>query len=220
MHYIQEMGHFRHNSLACSENGPQILEKVIGNIKIYCWGHFDINTYFDNCLCAQLVDVLCGVMCGDSEIINTRTNWRCRGLNQGASHMRSVRSTTELHPHSMRMGFEPTRAEHNGLAVHRLNHSATSSGALRRVNLFFGKANVTKHYSWIIRNRANFGNRSLWNMQFRINSFKTRRSKAHDAQKNRFWCCVRFQAIAFASFSWRDNIRCFAWKTVFCYTGD
>ena len=26
-----------------------------------------------------------------------------------------------------RMGFEPTRAEPNGLAVHRLNHSATSS---------------------------------------------------------------------------------------------
>ena len=26
-----------------------------------------------------------------------------------------------------RMGFEPTRAEHNGLAVHRLNHSSTSS---------------------------------------------------------------------------------------------
>src|SRR4029434_9050650 len=25
------------------------------------------------------------------------------------------------------MGFEPTRAEHNGLAVHRLKHSATSS---------------------------------------------------------------------------------------------
>src|SRR4029434_8139615 len=25
------------------------------------------------------------------------------------------------------MGFEPTHAEHNGLAVHRLNHSATSS---------------------------------------------------------------------------------------------
>ena len=25
------------------------------------------------------------------------------------------------------MGFEPMRAEHNGLAVHRLNHSATSS---------------------------------------------------------------------------------------------
>ena len=24
----------------------------------------------------------------------------------------------------MRMGFEPTRAEHNGLAVHHLNHSA------------------------------------------------------------------------------------------------
>ncbi len=28
---------------------------------------------------------------------------------------------------STRMGFEPTRAEHNGLAIHRLNHSATSS---------------------------------------------------------------------------------------------
>ena len=26
-----------------------------------------------------------------------------------------------------KVGFEPTRAEHNGLAVHRLNHSATSS---------------------------------------------------------------------------------------------
>src|SRR4029434_7782192 len=25
------------------------------------------------------------------------------------------------------MGFEPTRVEHNGLAVHRLNHTATSS---------------------------------------------------------------------------------------------
>ena len=24
-------------------------------------------------------------------------------------------------------GFEPSRAEHNGLAVHRLNHSATAS---------------------------------------------------------------------------------------------
>ena len=29
--------------------------------------------------------------------------------------------------HATRMGFEPTRAKHNGLAVHRLNHSATSS---------------------------------------------------------------------------------------------
>ena len=29
------------------------------------------------------------------------------------------------------MGFEPTRAEPNGLAVHRLNHSATSSCAIR-----------------------------------------------------------------------------------------
>lgn len=30
-----------------------------------------------------------------------------------------------------RMGFEPTRAKHNGLAVHRLNHSATSSTGAR-----------------------------------------------------------------------------------------
>ena len=33
----------------------------------------------------------------------------------------------ELNLTTTRMGFEPTRAEHNGLAVHRLNHSATSS---------------------------------------------------------------------------------------------
>ena len=28
------------------------------------------------------------------------------------------------------MGFEPTRGDPNGLAVHRLNHSATSSSCL------------------------------------------------------------------------------------------
>ena len=37
-----------------------------------------------------------------------------------------------------RMGFEPTRAEHNGLAVHRLNHSAiklqATKLALRTLN--------------------------------------------------------------------------------------
>ena len=32
---------------------------------------------------------------------------------------------------STRMGFEPTRAEHIGLAVQRLNHSATSSGTIK-----------------------------------------------------------------------------------------
>ena len=32
-----------------------------------------------------------------------------------------------IEPGSTRMGFDPTRAEPNGLAVHRLNHSATSS---------------------------------------------------------------------------------------------
>ena len=30
------------------------------------------------------------------------------------------------------MGFEPTRAEHIGLAVQRLNHSATSSTSFRK----------------------------------------------------------------------------------------
>ena len=34
---------------------------------------------------------------------------------------------------STKMGFEPTRAEPNGLAVHRLNHSATSSHSLAQI---------------------------------------------------------------------------------------
>ena len=38
-----------------------------------------------------------------------------------------VQYSIELKKDSTRMGFEPTRAEHNGLAVHRLNHSATLS---------------------------------------------------------------------------------------------
>ena len=33
---------------------------------------------------------------------------------------------------TMEMGFEPTRVEHNGLAVHRLNHSDTPSSLLTR----------------------------------------------------------------------------------------
>ena len=33
------------------------------------------------------------------------------------------------------MGFEPTPAERNGLAVHRLNHSATSSMKLKSFSL-------------------------------------------------------------------------------------
>src|SRR4029434_1745911 len=36
-------------------------------------------------------------------------------------------NTSPRGPFPTRMGFEPTRAEHNGLAVHRLNHSDTSS---------------------------------------------------------------------------------------------
>ena len=35
------------------------------------------------------------------------------------------------------MGFEPTPAERNGLAVHRLNHSATSSVNVTYINSSF-----------------------------------------------------------------------------------
>ena len=38
------------------------------------------------------------------------------------------------------MGFEPTRAEHNGLAVHRLNHSATSSHVVHHFFAFIFKS--------------------------------------------------------------------------------
>ena len=39
-----------------------------------------------------------------------------------------IHNKTEIvENYSTRMGFEPTRAEHIGLAVQRLNHSATSS---------------------------------------------------------------------------------------------
>ena len=44
-----------------------------------------------------------------------------------------------------RMGFEPTRAEHIGLAVQRLNHSATSScqsNALMQVNSASGNVDT------------------------------------------------------------------------------
>ena len=47
--------------------------------------------------------------------------------------MYDVKMTKDnIKKYSTRMGFEPTRAEPNGLAVHRLNHSATSSSALLR----------------------------------------------------------------------------------------
>ena len=53
-----------------------------------------------------------------------------------------------------RMGFEPTRAEHIGLAVQRLNHSATSSRCMLNCEVWnllvciqatcFGKGKVSK----------------------------------------------------------------------------
>ena len=47
--------------------------------------------------------------------------------------------TTAGEDRTTRMGFEPTRAEHNGLAVHRLNHSATSSSYFRYLARFISK---------------------------------------------------------------------------------
>ena len=46
------------------------------------------------------------------------------------------------------MGFEPTRAEPNGLAVHRLNHSATSSLAHVVTSVHFGL--VKSKFLWIL----------------------------------------------------------------------
>ena len=44
------------------------------------------------------------------------------------------------------MGFEPTRAEHIGLAVQRLNHSATSSQPL---NIYLSLLLINYHYLWL-----------------------------------------------------------------------
>ena len=49
-----------------------------------------------------------------------------------------------------RMGFEPTRAEHIGLAVQRLNHSATSSGMyfLLRINFLALNNRCSNWHEW------------------------------------------------------------------------
>ena len=44
-----------------------------------------------------------------------------------AQYSKEIHVNKEEKHFSTRMGFEPTRAEHIGLAVQRLNHSATSS---------------------------------------------------------------------------------------------
>ena len=55
--------------------------------------------------------------------------------NKSAAHPQSMGQCGDrLKKSPTRMGFEPTRAEHNGLAVHRLSHSATSSCAHSRPN--------------------------------------------------------------------------------------
>ena len=59
----------------------------------------------------------------------------CEEVQKGLSLSRySVGFPSKKKSQPTRMGFEPTRAEHNGLAVHRLNHSATLS--LHRCVLF------------------------------------------------------------------------------------
>lgn len=46
------------------------------------------------------------------------------------------------------MGFEPTRAEHNGLAVHRLNLSATSSPLLFCLPVELGIYSLNTRSRW------------------------------------------------------------------------
>ena len=56
------------------------------------------------------------------------------GIDGYTRLLRTLPDTAPASPqnpdNSTRMGFEPTRGDPNGLAVHRLNHSATSSGAV------------------------------------------------------------------------------------------
>ncbi|KAL3170275.1 hypothetical protein MRX96_015310 [Rhipicephalus microplus] len=52
---------------------------------------------------------------------------------------------------STRIGFEPKRAEPNGLAVHRLNHSTTSS-ALQAIRAAYTL--VSKTYHWENKNKV------------------------------------------------------------------
>ena len=49
------------------------------------------------------------------------------GQSQVMSSKLIMARVMEKYDLTTRMGFEPTRAEHIGLAVQRLNHSATSS---------------------------------------------------------------------------------------------
>ena len=57
------------------------------------------------------------------------------------------------------MGFEPTRAKPNGLAVHRLNHSATSS-QLKKTEistvLEYGKSFSNLAAVWIYQTHSYF----------------------------------------------------------------
>ena len=50
---------------------------------------------------------------------------------------------------STRMGFEPTRGDPNGLAVHRLNHSATSSTWPRKAKTPGHFTGVTNSRQWL-----------------------------------------------------------------------
>ena len=50
------------------------------------------------------------------------------------------------------MGFEPTRAEHIGLAVQRLNHSATSSHESKREYVMTSVLSDTKSDSLLFEN--------------------------------------------------------------------
>ena len=49
---------------------------------------------------------------------------------------------TDSLPKTTPMGFEPTRAEHNGLAGRRLNHSATVSHGFARSGFVLDESSV------------------------------------------------------------------------------
>ena len=78
---------------------------------------------FFSCDCYSIATVTYVKYCSNS--LGMFSNW---WLGQKKEHkLKIIPKKKKKEVLSTRMGFEPTRAEHNGLAVHRLNHSATLS---------------------------------------------------------------------------------------------
>ena len=77
--------------------------------------------------CLTLRDWGTHVAIVNNRLIGFRAN---EDFVSGSVLFESKKSFEIILQNSTRVGFEPTRAKHNGLAVHRLNHSATSSNLL------------------------------------------------------------------------------------------